>query len=115
MTKGFGGMPGGLGDLNRLMKQAQQLQAQLEKLKEEMADARFEASSGGGLVTATVDFQNKLVSLKISPEAVDTNDIEMLEDLILSAVHRATEMAQEEIEKRTQTLTGGLGLPTGFM
>ena len=115
MVKGFGGLPGGMGDLNRLMKQAQQLQAQLEKLKVEMADARFEAASGGGLVTATVDGQNKLISLKISPDAVDASDIEMLEDLILSAIHRASEMAQAEIEKRTQEMTGGLGIPPGLM
>ena len=94
-----------------LMRQAQQLQAKLEKTQEELANTELEASSGGGAVTVVVTGQQEIKSVKISPEVVDAEDVEMLEDLVMSAVKEAMRKSQELAASRLGALTGGLKLP----
>jgi DNA-binding YbaB/EbfC family protein len=93
------------------MRQAQELQAKLAKAQEELAEAKIEASSGGGAVTVTVNGQQQVLSVKISPEAIEPDDVEMLEDLVLAAVNEALTMSQEMAAKRMGKLTGGLNIP----
>lgn len=93
------------------MRQAQQLQAKLEKTQEELANTTVEASSGGGAVTVVVTGQQEIKSVKISPEVVDAEDVEMLEDLVLSAVNEALRKSKELAASRLGDLTGGLKLP----
>ena len=94
-----------------LMRQAQQLQAKLAKAQEELEKATVEASSGGGAVTVVVSGQQKLCSIRISPDAVDPDDVEMLEDLILTAVNEGMEKAKELAASQLGDLTGGLKIP----
>ena len=94
-----------------LMRQAQQLQAKLEKTQEELANTTLEASSGGGAVTVVVTGQQEIKSVKISPEVVNAEDVEMLEDLVMSAVSEALREARELAASRLGALTGGLKLP----
>jgi len=93
------------------MRQAQELQAKLTKAQEELAEAKIEASSGGGAVTVTVNGQQQILSVKISPEAIEPDDVEMLEDLVLAAVNEALTKSQEMAAKRMGKLTGGLNIP----
>jgi DNA-binding YbaB/EbfC family protein len=93
------------------MRQAQELQAKLAKAQEELAEAKIEASSGGGAVTVTVNGQQQILSVKISPEAIEPDDVEMLEDLVLAAVNEALTKSQEMAAKRMGKLTGGLNIP----
>ena len=117
MGKGFGGLGrgfGGLGDINKLMKQVQKAQEDMATAQEEMANARIEASSGGGAVKAVVDGKGGIVALEISPDAVDPEDVEMLQDLIVSALREAQEKAEEDQRKRLESVTGGMNLPPGL-
>ncbi len=116
MNKGFGGRGGlgGLGDMAKLMKQAQRMQEDMVKAQEELDGVRVEASTGGGVVKATVNGKGKLVAIKIDPEVVDPGDVDMLQDLILSAVQEAEDKAEELQTERMQGVTGGLGLPPGI-
>jgi DNA-binding YbaB/EbfC family protein len=93
------------------MRQAQELQAKLAKAQEELAEAKIEASSGGGAVTVTVNGQQQVLSVKISPEAIEPDDVEMLEDLVLAAVNEALTKSQEMAAKRMGKITGGLNIP----
>jgi DNA-binding YbaB/EbfC family protein len=98
--------------MNRsFMRQAQELQAKLAKAQEELAEATIEASSGGGAVKVTVNGQQQVLSVKISPEAIEPDDVEMLEDLVMTAVNEALAKAQEMAAKRMGKLTGGLNIP----
>jgi DNA-binding YbaB/EbfC family protein len=94
-----------------MMQQAQKLQAQLLKAQEDLANLTVEASSGGGAVTVTMNGQQKVQSVKISPELVDPEDVEMLEDMVLTAVNEAQVKAQELAAKQLGGLTGGLKIP----
>jgi DNA-binding YbaB/EbfC family protein len=94
-----------------MMQQAQKLQAQLLKAQEELATLIVEASSGGGAVKVTMNGQQAIQSVKISPEVVNKEDVEMLEDLILTAVKEAQKTAQEAAAKKMGGLTGGLKIP----
>jgi len=98
-------------DMGKMMKQAQQMQAKMMRVQEELETKTVEAASGGGMVTAVVNGKQELVSLKIEKDVVDPADIEMLQDLVVAAVNegvrKAHEMAQEEMSK----LTGGLNIP----
>jgi len=94
-----------------MMKQAQKLQAQMAKLQEDLANLTVEASSGGGAVTVTVNGQQQLLSVKISPEVVDADDVEMLQDMVLTAANEALAKAQEAAAKQMSSLTGGLNIP----
>jgi DNA-binding YbaB/EbfC family protein len=94
-----------------VLRQAQQMQAKLIKAQEELEKATVEASSGGGVVTVVVSGQQQLCSIKISPEAVDPDDIEMLEDLIMAAVNEGMEKAKELAASQIGAITGGLNIP----
>jgi DNA-binding YbaB/EbfC family protein len=95
----------------QILKQAQQMQAKLVKAQEELEKATVEASAGGGAVTAVVTGQQRLVSIKISPDAVDPDDVEMLEDLVLAAVNEGMEKAKELAASQLGAITGGLNIP----
>jgi DNA-binding YbaB/EbfC family protein len=94
-----------------MMQQAQKLQAQLLKAQEELATLTVEGSSGGGAVKVVMNGQQQIQSVKISPEVVNKEDVEMLEDLILTAVKEAQAMAQDAAAKKMGGLTGGLKIP----
>lgn len=104
MAKGF---PGG-GNMGNLMKQAQKMQKDMEKNQKELESREYEASAGGGVVTVTLTGKKRLSSVKINPEAVDEDDVEMLEDLVLSAVNAAMQMADEDAEKVMGKIAGGM-------
>lgn len=98
--------------MNRaFLRQAQQLQAKLEKAQEELGETTVEASSGGGAVTVVITGQQRVVSVKISPEVVDSEDVELLEDLVLAAVNEAMRKSQELAASRLGKITGGLKIP----
>jgi len=94
-----------------MMQQAQKLQAQLLKAQEELATMTVEASCGGGAVTVTMNGQQQILSVKIAKEVVNPEDVEMLEDMVLSAVKEAQNKAQEAAAKKMGGLTGGLKIP----
>ena len=94
-----------------MMQQAQKLQAKLAKAQEEMANLTVEASSGGGAVTVTMNGQQKIQAVKISPEVVNPDDVELLEDLVLTAVSEAIAKSQESAAEQLSGLTGGLNIP----
>ncbi len=94
-----------------LMRQAQELQAKLAKVQEELGNETVEVSSGGGMVTVVVDGHQNLRSLKIKPEAVDPQDISLLEDLVMAAVSEGLKKSQELAAKRMGALTGGFKIP----
>jgi len=98
--------------MNRfVMRQAQQLQAKLEKIQQELEETTVEASSGGGAVTVVITGQQRVESVKISPEAIDPAEVEMLEDLVLSAMNEALRKSKELAASRLGALTGGLNIP----
>ena len=94
-----------------MMKQAQKLQAQLARAQEELSNLTVEASSGGGAVTVVMNGQQQIQSVKISPEVVNPEDVEMLEDMVLTAVSEAIAKSQEAAAKQLGGLTGGLKIP----
>ncbi|MEX1126309.1 MAG: YbaB/EbfC family nucleoid-associated protein [Acidimicrobiia bacterium] len=96
--------------MSQLMKQARQMQAQLAVAQAELAQKNFVGSAGGGMVTATVTGAQELVGITISPEVVDPEDIEMLEDLVLAAVRQGFEAAAAAASDKLGGLTGGLDL-----
>lgn len=95
----------------KMMKQVQKMQADMAKVQEDLANEIVEASAGGGMVTVQVTGAVELKSIKIDPEAVDPNDVEMLEDLILAAANEALRSAQELANKRMGGVTSGLNIP----
>ena len=101
-----GGFPGGMpGNMNNLMKQAQRMQRQMEENKKALEEKEFKATAGGGAVEVVVSGKKDLKSIVISPDAVDPDDVEMLQDMILVAVNEAVKQVDEESEK----LFGGMG------
>ncbi len=110
-----GGFPGGgLGNMNNLMKQAQKLQQEMEKMQKDLEVAEFEATVGGGAVLVKVNGKKELTHIEIKPEVVDPDDVEMLQDLVLSAVNQAIKKADEETSSKMGKLTGGMGMPGGL-
>jgi DNA-binding YbaB/EbfC family protein len=102
--KGFGNM----------MKQAQQIQAKIAEVQEDLGKKRVEATAGGGMVTVVADGQQNIIEMKIDPEVVDPEDIEMLQDLLVAAVNEARRKAQELAAEEMRKLTGGLSIPGLF-
>ncbi len=94
-----------------MMRQAQQMQAQMAKIQEEIAEARSEASAGGGAVKVVVIGGSRVEEIIIDPEVVDPEDVEMLQDLVLAAVNEAMDSAQAEASEKMSALTGGLNIP----
>ena len=111
-----GGFPGGMpGNMNNLMKQAQRMQRQMEETTKELEEKEYSASAGGGAVTVTVSVKKEILSVKLSEEVVDPDDIEMLEDLIVAATNEALRKMEEDSQTAMSRLTGGLGgLGGGF-
>ena len=95
----------------KMMKQVQEMQKQMVKAQEELANEEVEASAGGGMVTVKVTGDLKIKSIKIDPGAVDPDDVEMLEDMVLAATNEAMRSAQELASSRMNGLTGGLNIP----
>ncbi len=114
-----GGFPGGMGgfggggNMQQLMKQAQKMQQDMEKAMDELSSRTFTASAGGGTVTAEMTGERKLASIAIKPEAVDPDDVEMLQDMILAAVNEALAQVEAETERISRAASGGIKLP-GF-
>jgi len=100
--------------LGNLMKQAQMAQQKMGRLQEEMETQQFEATAGGGMVTAVVNGKQKLLSLKIDPQVVDADDVEMLQDLISAAVNEAIGQSQKQMQAAMSKLTGGFNIPGLF-
>ena len=105
----FRGMPGGMNQA-AMMKQAQKMQQEMLRMQEEMETKTWTAAAGGGMVSATVNGKHEVVDLKINPEAVDPDDVEMLQDMILAAVNEAMRTADAEAAQNMSRLTGGLNL-----
>ena len=106
---GFRGMPGGMNQA-AMMKQAQKMQQEMLRMQQEQEAKTFTAQSGGGMVSATVNGKHELVELKVNPEAVDPDDVEMLQDMIIAAVNQAMRTADAEASNSMSKLTGGLNL-----
>lgn len=102
---------GNLGNIANLMKQAQGMQKRLSELKDELENEQASASSGGGMVTVTMNGKQKLISLKIDPTVVSPEDTAMLEDLILVAINEAQDRIQDLVKERMASITGGLPIP----
>ena len=114
MAKGFNGrgMRGMGGGMNmNMVRQAQKMQADMQKMQAELEERTYTAKAGGGAVEAVVNGKHSLVSLTISKEAVDPEDVEMLQDMIVAAVNEALRAAENDAASTMQKLTGGLGLP----
>ena len=106
---GFRGMPGGMNQA-AMMKQAQKMQQEMLRMQQEMETKTYTAKSGGGMVTASVNGKHELVDLQINPEAVDPDDVEMLQDMVMAAVNEAMRTAESEAANNMSKLTGGLNL-----
>ena len=106
-------MMGG-GNMQQLARQAQKLQQQMTKKQEEIEAREFEATAGGGMATAKVNGKKELLSLTIKPEAVDPDDVEMLQDLVVAAVNEALRAAGDAMEQELGKMTGGLSMPVLF-
>ena len=114
MAKGFGGRPGmgGMGGINmNMIKQAQKMQQDMQRMQVELEEKEYSAQAGGGVVEAVVTGKRVLKSLTVDPEAVDPEDVEMLQDLIVAAVNEALRTAEQDMAASMQSITGGLGLP----
>lgn len=110
-----GGFPGGMpGNMNNLMKQAQKMQRQMEEATKELEEKEVTATAGGGAVEVTMSGKKEVVKVKLSPEVVDPDDIEMLEDLIVAATNEAMRMIEEISQQSMNKITGGLGGMNGF-
>ena len=100
--------------MNNLMKQAQQMQAKLAMLQNELADREVEASAGGGMVKAKVNGKQQLLSISINKECVDPNDVATLEELVFTAVNQAMKQSQEMVQQAMSKITGGMNIPGLF-
>ncbi len=106
---GFRGMPGGMNQA-AMMRQAQKMQQEMLRMQEEMETKTFSATSGGGMVTATVNGKHELQDIQINPDAVDPEDVEMLQDMVIAAVNEAMRAADADSANNMSRLTGGLNL-----
>ena len=106
---GFRGMPGGMNQA-AMMKQAQKMQQEMLRMQEEMENKTYSATTGGGMVTAVVNGKHQLLELNVKPEAVDPDDVEMLQDMVIAAVNEAMRAADAEAASNMSRLTGGLNL-----
>ena len=106
--------PGGKKGMKDLMKQAQKMQADMMKAQEELASKVVEGTAGGGMVTVEMNGKNQVISLKLDPEVVDKDDVEMLEDLIIAALNEAQEKISKTSENEMGKLTGGMKIPGLF-
>ena len=105
----FRGMPGGMNQA-AMMKQAQKMQQELIRMQEEQENKTYSATVGGGMVTATVSGKHEVTDLKINPEAVDPDDVEMLQDMVIGAVNEAMRAADTDAANNMSRFTGGMNL-----
>ena len=101
----------GMPNMGNLLKKAQQLQEKMAKLQEELSEKTVETSAGGGMVTVIATGKQEIASIKIDPEVVNQEDIEMLEDLVLAAVNDALSQAKQMVTEEMSKLTGGVNIP----
>ncbi len=114
MAKGpFGNMPN-IPGLGNMMKQVQKMAEDTQKLEDELAETKIEASSGGGMVTAVCNGKGEILGITIDPQVVDPEDVEMLQDLVISAVREVLEKASETKQARLSEITGGMNIPGIF-
>ncbi len=104
----------GRGGMGNIMKQAQMMQKRMAQMQQELEERRIEATSGGGMVKAVVSGKQQLISLTIDPKAVDPEDVEMLQDLVVAAVSEALKQSQKMSEEEMGKITGGLNIPGLF-
>jgi DNA-binding YbaB/EbfC family protein len=107
-----GGMPGGMG--GNLMAQVRKMQEEMEKTQAALAEELITGSAGGGMVEVDMDGHQSVKAVRLKPEVVDPEDVEMLQDLLLAAINDASEKAKTLAEERMGDVTGGLGLPPGL-
>ena len=108
------GMGGGAQNMQSMIKQAQKMQEEMEKTQEELNGKEYTTSSGGGMVECTINGKKEIVSLNIKPEAVDPEDVEILQDMIVGAVNEAIRMVEEIHSSEMEKITNGLSLPGIF-
>jgi len=113
MAKSMGGMPGGM-NMNNLVKQAQKMQKQMEKMQSELEEKTIETTAGGGAVKVVITGKKEIKQIKINPEVVDPDDVEMLEDLVLSAINEAIRQAEAMVSSEMSKITGGINMPGGL-
>ena len=106
---GFRGMPGGMNQAS-MMRQVQKMQQDMQRMQEEMENKTYSATAGGGMVTATVNGKHEVVDIQIKPEAVDPDDVEMLQDMVIAAVNEAMRAADTDSANNMSKITGGLNL-----
>lgn len=99
------------GNMNKMMKQVQKMQQDMMKMQEELAERNVESTAGGGAVKVIANGKNEIISIEIKPEAVDPEDVEMLQDLITAAVNEALRKAQDMVSQEMGKITGGLKIP----
>lgn len=104
----------GFGNMNKMMKQVQKMQADIAKMQEEMAAKTVDATAGGGVVKVTANGKQEIMGIKIDPAAVDPEDLEMLEDMITAAVNEAIRKSQEMVAQEMSRITGGMKIPGLF-
>ena len=102
------------GNMQQLARQAQKLQQKMTEMQEELEAREYEASAGGGMVSVKVNGKKELLALSIKPEAVDPDDVEMLEDMVMAAINEALREATETTEREMGKLTGGMSMPGLF-
>lgn len=101
-------------NMNGIVRQAQKMQNQISRVQEDFSSRRIEASTGGGVVTAVVSGDQKLVGLRINPEVLDPEDVDMLEEMIVGAVNQAMEQAEKMLNHEIEKITGGFNIPGMF-
>lgn len=101
-------------NIQKMMKQAQKMQEQMQRTQEELAEKTVEATAGGGKITVTANGAGDVLSIKISKDVVDPNDVEILEDLVLSCVQKAISEGRALMQEEMGKITGGMGLPPGL-
>ena len=108
------GMGGGPGNMNSMIRQAQKMQEDMEKLSAELDEKVYSAAAGGGAVKVSVTGKGRLTAVEISPEVVDPEDIEMLSDLVMAAANEALRTAEDDKNARMESITGGMNIPGMF-
>lgn len=103
-----------MGNMGKMMKQVQKMQADMAKLQEELVNQTVEATSGGGMVKVVANGKQEIMSIKINPEAVDPEDVEMLQDMVMAAVNEALRQSQEMVAREMSKITGGMNIPGLF-
>lgn len=102
------------GNMGKMMKQVQKMQADMAKMQEELANKTVEATSGGGMVKVVANGKQEIISIEINPEAVDPEDVEMLQDMVVAAVNEALRTSQEMVAGEMKKITGGMNIPGLF-